>query len=140
MTTITAVRKVPEMDHAQHKVFWALNVIDEGALANFFRAVRKGAVRPILVDEVNAELDKGIGFEEMFRSSEAILEITGNTCIEFEVMWFGPEPLRCGIRFGHMARAGAGAEWDVSFDPDGQVREVQFQNVWGEVVPAEPEG
>ncbi len=139
MSTATAVRKVPAMDHAQHKVFWALSVIDEQALANFFRAIRKGAVRPILVDEVNAELDKGIGFAEMFRSSPAILDITGDTCIEFEVMWFGPEPLRCAIRLGHMDGSGAGALWYVSFHPDGRVQEVEFQEVWDKAVPEEAE-
>lgn len=126
-----AVRKVPDMDWAQHKVFWVLSVIEEEPLKNFFRAVRKGAVRPILVDEVNAELDKGIGIAEMFRSSPAIQKITDNTCIEFQVEWFGAEPLLCSIQLGHMRFAGSGAQWHVRFDPQGQVVSLELEEVWG---------
>jgi len=70
---------VPLKDWAEHKLFWALSIIDEAALRNFFRYVRKGAVRPALLDEINAELDLGIGIEDMFANSEAIKNITETT-------------------------------------------------------------
>ncbi len=118
------------MSWSQHKLYWALSVIEEEALANFFRYIRKGAVRPVLVDEVNLELDKGVDFQEMFTSSEAILKITDNTCIELMVMWWGEEDLKCMIKVGHMEWAGSGAEWDVCFEPDGSVREAKVNHIW----------
>ncbi|MBK7241980.1 MAG: hypothetical protein IPI00_17920 [Flavobacteriales bacterium] len=127
----TIVRKVPPMDWAEHKLFWALSIIDEAALRNFFRYVRKGAVRPVLLDEINAELDLGIGIEDMFANSEAIKEITGNDCIEFQVMWHG-EDLNCTIRLGLMTWCGAGAEWDVRFDAEGRVLKASVVKVWNQ--------
>ena len=127
----TTVRKVPPMSWAEHKLFWALSVIDEEALKTFFRAVRKGAVRPPLLDEINAELDKGIGFVDMFANSESILKITGNDCIEIQVMWYGVD-LRCTIRLGLMEWCGVGAEWDVHFDAEGRILEVSVQELWSQ--------
>jgi len=120
---------VPLKDWAEHKLFWALSIIDEAALRNFFRYVRKGAVRPALLDEINAELDLGIGIEDMFANSEAIKNITDNDCIEFQVMWHG-EDLNCNIRLGYMDWCGAGAEWDVRFDAEGRVLEAEVVEVW----------
>ncbi len=132
MHIATTIQKVPADWHwAQHKVHWALSVIDEGALANFFRAIRKGPVRPPLVDEVNAELDKGIGFQEMFKSSKDIGEVTGNDVIELQVMWAGWGDLHCWIRVGITEGHGPGAEWKVLFDLEGNVVELAVEEIWG---------
>lgn len=132
MPTNTPVRKVPpDCDWACHKLHWALSTIDEQALANFFRAIRNGPVRPALVDEVNEELDRGLGFEEMFRTSTRIKHIVGNDPIELQVLWELPEELYCSIRVGLMKDAGAGAEWQVRFAPTGTVEALKLEQVWG---------
>ncbi|MBK7241976.1 MAG: hypothetical protein IPI00_17900 [Flavobacteriales bacterium] len=104
---------MPLKDWAEHKLFWALSIIDEAALRNFSATyARSGA--PSAIDGINAELDLGICIEDMFANSEAIKNITDNDCIEFQVMWHG-EDLNCTIRLGLMTWCGAGAEWDVRF-------------------------
>ncbi len=131
MATTPRFRTIGPMNWSQQVLHKILSVITEPGLIAILRAVRHHPSRPLLVDAINAELDKGTSLMAFFSDNGYAERVLKENLFIMEVAWAEDGEQHCDFKFGMTGDDEEGAVWGIKIDAQGKVHvEEEALIVW----------
>lgn len=128
------IRRIGPLNQSQQELHKVLSLIEEEALIAILRAVRLHPERTLLVDAVNAELDRGVALMDFFSDTGYSRHVLKDGFLMINLDW--GEIHEADFWFGSNGEEGAGTNWRIEFDASGNVLvRSQANLVWS---PEEP--